>query len=227
MISQLSPTLHSIATQIDPKDLLLTRNAWVKFTNSWPDSPSKWATGRLFRVYSDPILVQYPVTRLVVKDNYIDLDLSNATNGLNLYPENEYILYQIAVGMSSGDYEMITYVPADKYAFRLGQSSMFPSLTSATLVHLGSHSPADSPVDSPLFYLYVVKDAPEFIQRLIVSTGVEYEKMTLKFFINKCQLREIERPKQPESANDPSWIEFHRMEDRAMLLNYYTDMSGF
>lgn len=213
MISQLSPLFHRVNTFVDPRDLLLVRGSWVKFSDRWPDSPAKWARGNSFAVNETPVLTRYPATKTVVSDNYVDLTLDNSSNGLKLYPEDEFVLYQIAVGLKDGDYMVQTYVPADRYVYSLGESSMWPNVTSATLQYLGAKYPEDTPADSPLWFLYVIKDSPAFILRLLTSPGVDYEKETIEFTVNKCRLERV--------------VLSLEQIDKALLLTYYTELTGF
>jgi hypothetical protein len=50
--------------------------------------------------------------------------------------------------------------------------------------------------------------------RLYVDAGVDFDKVTVEFNINKCQLEEIEKP-TPEQL------------DKALLLRWYEEYRGF
>ncbi|MDP3064736.1 MAG: hypothetical protein Q8O40_16270 [Chloroflexota bacterium] len=213
MITELSPLFAKVATSVKPEDLLLQKGRWVRFTDQWPDS-HKWATDKLFEVEHEPLLVPYAASYILPGADYKDIDLSNATAGLKLYPEDEGVLYQITLGLKPGNYLVHTYVPVNNYIYALGDTTMYPDVTSATLKYLGAKRPADSPSTAPLWSLYVIKDAPAFILRLYVDTGVDYDKVTVEFRINKCQLKLIESPTADQLA-------------RALRLKWHTELKGF
>jgi len=212
MITQLSPLLHRVATYVKPEELLLQKGAWVRFSNAWPDT-WKWATGKSFVVKEEPIVVPYAASYVLPGNDYKDIDLSNATDGLKLYPENESVLYQCALGFKPGEYLVHIYVPKDRYVYALGESSMYPDVADAARKYLGAKTPLDSPHTSPLLYFYFIKDMNAFYLRLYVSEGVDFEKCSVVFQINKCQLKEIElTPEQLE---------------KALLIRYYTELTGY
>lgn len=213
MITSLSPLYSKVSTYAKPEDILLQKGGWVRFTDQWPDT-YKWARGNTFAVIQEPIIVSYAVTRTAPAGDYCDIDLSNSTAGLKLYPASQNILYQMAVGLKPGNYLVQTYIPSAKYVYDLGDSSMFPDVASATLMYLGAKQYRDSPYETPLWYLYSIKDMAAFILRLLVLGGVDFEKMTLEFKINKCQLSQIIAP-TPEQI------------DKALLLRWYTELTGF
>jgi hypothetical protein len=140
--------------------------------------------------------------------------LDNSAAGLKLYPANPGVLYQIALGLKPGNYLVHLHVPVNNYVYTLGESSMYPDVTSATLKYLGAKKPEDSPHTAPLWFLYAIKNAPAFIMRLYVDAGVDFDKVTVEFNINKCQLEEIEKP-TPEQL------------DKALLLRWYEEYRGF
>jgi len=212
MITSLSPLFARVSTYTKPEDILLRKGSWIKFTSQWPDT-YKWAKGNTFVVTQEPIIVPYAVTRTAPGGDYCDVDLSNSTAGLKLYPESENILYQMAVGLKPGEYLVHTYIPTGKYVYALGESSMFPDVSSATLMYLGAKQYRDSPYETPLWYLYSIKDMSAFILRLLALGGVDFEKMTLEFKINKCQLSQIIAP-TPEQV------------DKALLLRWHTEFAG-
>ena len=212
MLSHLSPLVARVATYVKPEDLLLTKGAWVKFSAQHKKS---WARGKLFEVIDTPMLVNYPVSYILPGDDYKDIDLSNATGGLNLYPEAEYVLYQIALGFKPGDYIVHIYISGtDKYIYRLAETSMYPDISSATLKYLGAFDPESSPFDAPLLFLYAIKGVDPIYLRPYVLEGVDYEKVTMLFKINKCKLREIENPTEEQL-------------ERALYIPYYEELTGW
>jgi hypothetical protein len=215
MLSNLSPLLARVNTYVKPEDLLLQKGSWVNFSNLFTQP---WAKGNLFEVAEEPVLVRYARSYTLPASDWKDLDLSNATNGLNLYPGDEDVLYQIAIGFKPGEYLTHVYIPKDKPIYRLGESSMYPVTDSgstdyATLKYLGAYNPGDSPYDSPLLFLYAIKDVTAFYLRPLILEGVDYDKVTIGFYINKCKLKEIEKPSKEQL-------------ERAKRIEYYTEMTG-
>jgi len=213
MITELSPLFSQVATTVRPEDILLQKGSWVRFSNKWPDT-HKWAKGKVFFVAEEPIIVPHAASYKIPGSDYKDIDLSNATGGLLLYPENEGILYQAAVGLKPGQYLVHTYIPTNKYVYALGESSMWPDVSSATMKYLGAKKYEDSPYESPLWFLYFIKDMSAFILRLLVLESIDYEKVTLEFKVNKCQLKEIEGPTMEQI-------------EKALLLRWHTEFGGF
>lgn len=198
MLKHLSQLLANVATTVRPQDLLLTRGSWVYFTNK---HKKKWASGKLFEVNKEPILVNYPVSYVLPGDDYKEIDLSNATNGLNLYPEEEKTLYEIGVGFKDGEYIVHIWIPTtDSYIYRLNESTMYPAITNATLKYLGAFNPETSPAKMPLLYFYVIKDIEAFHLTPYVLELVDFEKVTIEFKINKCKLAEIIDPTDEQIA---------------------------
>lgn len=211
MITSLSPLYHKVATYASPQEILLQKGSWVHFSDAWPD-PYKWAKNKTFVVREEPLIVSFASTYTVPGGDYKEIDLSNATAGIKLYPEEEGMLYQCAVGINLGQFVVHTYVPKDKYVYTLGDSTMWPNIANAVNMYLGIKTHEDSPSDSPLWYLYFIKDEPAFYLRLLALASVEFEKMTLKYKINKAPLAEIINP-TPEQV------------EKALLIRYYTQFS--
>lgn len=214
MITELSPLLHRAATEVKPEKLLLSKDAWVYFSKAWSDN-WKWAAGKLFRVSREPLLVRYPVSYVLPGSDYKNLDLSNSTSGLKLYPEQEGVLYQCAVGFKPGDYITGIYCPStSKYVYQLGEASMFPDVADPSKRYMGAKSPSDSPYEAPLLFLYFIKDGPAFYLQPYVLESASYEKVTIEFNINKCQLEEVAGPTQEQI-------------DQARRIDYYTELTGY
>lgn len=213
MISQLSPALSRVSIEARPQDLFLQKESWVYFSPAWPDT-WKWAKGKLFRVREEPIIVPYAVSKILPASDYCDIDLSNSTAGLKLYPEDEGVLYETALGFKSGNYIIHIYVPKDKYVYHLGESSMYPDVTDADKKYLGAKRPSDSPAGSPLLFLYFIKDAPSFYLRLYVLDAPDFEKVSIEFNINKLRLEEIPSPTEEQIK-------------KAKRIEYYTNLVGY
>lgn len=214
MITELSPLLSRVSTEVKPEDILLTKRSWVFFSEKWPDT-WKWCSGKLFEVSEEPILVRYLTSRILPGADYVNLDLSNATSGLKLYPEQEGVVYQCAVGFKPGNYIVNIYSPStQKYIYQLGDSTMFPEVSNADTRYLGAKSPEDSPADSPLLYLYFIKNGPKIYLQPYVLESDSFEKITIKFAINKCKLKEV------TGATDD-------MKNKARRVAFYQEMTGF
>jgi len=226
MIVETSPAFASVATSVRPEDLLLRQNSWVKFTGAWPDNHD-WATdrvldqithkttriGKVFTV-TQAVLVPVPYSYLLPGSDYKKLDLSNSSSGLKLYPEDELVIYEIAVGMKKGDYILHIYIPTNKYVFALADSTMSPDVTDDDYRFVGARQPSDSPADHPLLKMYAIKDMAAFQLWLYALKSVAYEQATLQFYVNKCRLSEILNP-LPEQRQ------------KAMTIEYFTEMTGF
>jgi len=218
MIYEISPLLAKTAISVKPEDILLQKGAWVKFSSAWPGT-HKWASGKLFVVSAEPILVPYAISRIIPEDDYCDIDLSNSDSGEKLYPENEGVLYQIAVGMKPGDYLVHFYLPSPRYIYHLGEASMFPDVASSTLRYLGAKRPEDSPADAPLWFLFAIKDMPPITLRPYVETGGDdatqaFEKCTFMLKINKCLLDEVKNPSKEQI-------------ERAFLIRWRDELLGY
>lgn len=214
MITQLSALLHRAATSVEPEKLLLTSKppSWVHFSQSWPDT-HKWARGKYFKVIRTQ-LVNYPASYILPGDDYADVDLSNSSAGLKLYPTSEGVLYEIALGMKPGDYLLHIFIPKDRYIHALADPSMTPDITNPDLKYLGAKTWKDSPYTGPLLKLYCIKDMPAFILRHYVLEGVDFEECTIEYNVNKCQLEVIEDPSQQQV-------------EQAMEIPWHEDMRGF
>lgn len=213
MLTQLQQLFGKVATQVKPEDLFLQKESWVYFEKEWPDT-WKWCSGKLFRVKEEPVIVPYAASYTLPASDYKKIDLSNSTAGLKLYPEDEGVLYETALGFKPGDYITHIYCPAEKYIYHLGESSMYPDLTSATLKYLGAKRPSDSPAGAPLLFLYFIKNGPAMYLWPYILENVAYEKVTFEFTINKLRLEEIPSPTEDKIR-------------KARKIHYYTNLIGF
>jgi len=189
MIVNLAPTLKAVSTYVKPEDLMLQRGGWVYFTASWPDT-HKWCRDKTFEV-DRSLVVNYASSYIIPGGDYKDIDLSNAAGGVKLYPTGEGVLYEILLGLKPGEYLVHVYVPKDRYIYSLAESSMTPNVEDPLLKYLGALRWTDSPHNCPLIKLYAVKDMPAFILRLYALEGVDFEKVTIEWHVNKCELKEI------------------------------------
>jgi hypothetical protein len=243
MLTELSPTLTHSTVAVKPDELLLQKGSWVRFTKAWGQDQA-WAADKTFEVVNDPLVVKYPISRKVPTGHYADLDLSNLVNPVGgtmpainasfswqMYPVQTYNLYQISVGFKRGDYFVQTYIPASKFIYTVGASVIYPDMNSTIWRYLGAKYPKDSPAESPVWYLYTMWNMVPIILRLYCD-GPDYDKMTLEFKINKCQLAEINlrtvaAQLQMDTADLRVTSELKRIHDKALLLPYYTEMVGY
>lgn len=208
MISHLSPVLKRVATEVRPQDLLLTKGAWVRFSDKFPD-PYKWAKGKLFEVEKEPLIVPYAASYTLPGSDYKDVDLSNSTAGIKLYPESEGVIYECLIGLKPGEYLVHIYITKDKYVYALGESTMYPQIGDASKKYLGAFKPEDTPAECPLLKLYFINAIPAFILRFYVLESVDFDKCTALLWLNKCRLQEVAAPtkEQVDRAKLISWAE--------------------
>ncbi|GAJ10855.1 unnamed protein product, partial [marine sediment metagenome] len=139
------------------------------FTEAWPDA-HKWAKGKYWEI-KETVLVSYDRGYILPGDDLAtagistkNLDLSNATAGLKLYPESEGVAYEILIGLKPGNYQIGLYIPGiNDYLLALGDTSMYPDLTDSERKYLAAITPDDSSYDNPLLKLWAVKDMAAWI----------------------------------------------------------------
>lgn len=223
MLTELSPTLTRSLTSVKPEDLLLKKGSWIQFSNAWVGDQN-WAAGKSFEVANEPLVVKYPVSRRAPAAHYCDIDLSNLVNpsstipaataifSWQMYPVKTQQLYQIAVGLKPGNYFVQTFIPANKYIYTVGATSVYPDINSPIWRYLGAKYPKDSPAEAPVWFIYTLWNMVPIILRLYAD-GADFEKMTIEFKINKCQLA-------PKVLTD-------EQRARALLLEYSSELVGF
>ncbi len=92
---------------------------------------------------------------------------------------------------------------------------MFPDLGSPFYRYLGAKKPSNSPDTGPLWFLYAIFNQPAFILAPYVD-GVDFEKVVITLFINKCQLGPVSDQARLAEA-----------QKKALLIEYYTELQGF
>lgn len=163
------------------------------FTEAWPDA-HKWAKNKYWEI-KETALVSYDKGYILPGDDSKNLDLSNATAGLKLYPESESVIYEVLIGLKPGNLQLGIYIPGvNDYLLALGDTSMYPDLTDTERKYLAAITPDDTPYDNPLLKLWFIKDMASFILKLYVLSGIDYEKCVLGFRIAKHRLKEIPKP---------------------------------
>jgi hypothetical protein len=200
MLTQLSPAMARVAVQARPQDLFLQKGSWVHFSNVWPGGEHEWATGKIFVVKDETIVVTFPVSYIVPENDYIDIDLTTAgttfsKTQLALYPTKKGVLYQAGLGIKKGNFFVQLGIPAaQQYVYKLGQSFMYPNLADTNLKFLGKKDASDSPENTPLFFLYFINNQPHMFLRLYADFGQDFEKCGLVFYVNKCNLQLAQNP---------------------------------
>lgn len=170
--------------RIAPATRILLVNHWVKFSDKFPDSLDH-IKGKAARILKQQ-QVNYELSWIVKEDCYKDINLSNEDSGEKLYPDVADNLYEVLIGFKPGNYLCHVFFPADYPIYRLDYPDMSTLISSDSLKYLGAIKPSDSPVDNPVFKLYLVYRLKPVILRLYADDGVDYEKISLQFSINRC-----------------------------------------
>ncbi|GAI08121.1 unnamed protein product, partial [marine sediment metagenome] len=170
---------------------ILLVNHWVKFSNRFPDTLDH-VKGKAARILKQQ-QVSYELSWIIKEDCYKDINLSNEDAGEKLYPDVADNLYEVLIGFKPGNYLCHVFFPADYPIYRLDYPDMSPLISSDAYKYLGAIKPSDSPVDNPTFRLYLVFRLKPVILRLYADDGVDYEKISLQFSINRC-LMSFETP---------------------------------
>ena len=199
----------SLATVSPGVPKLLQEKYFVRFTDKWPETLSH-VRGKFFQVEKTN-QVPYDLSYIIPSADYKDVDLSNATGGERIYPENTRTLYETLIGFKPGNYLVHFYIPAGEYMHRLEYSGMTPDVSHATRRYLGARKPEDSPYDDKRIFTYSVYHLEPLILRLFVDSGIDYEKVVLGLLVNKCYLKEIATPTAEQ-------------ERLAKIIRYYTEL---
>ncbi len=193
MITNLAPAFGRVSVGVRPQDLFLQKGSWVQFSKVWP-AEHAWAAGNLFTVSQDPVVVTFPMSWTIPGGDYVDINLATVpsaftTTLLNMYPAKQGVVYQAAVGIKQSDFFVQIGIPAaQQYVYKLGASYMYPLITDPNLKYLGEKTFNDSPLNAPLLFFYLINNMPYFFLRVYALEGKNWEKCTLNFYVNKCQL---------------------------------------
>lgn len=174
------------------------RPNYLYFTPAWPGSHD-WASGKYFKIVKTPIPTPFSRSYTLPASDYKNLDLSNASGGLNLYPDTKGQVHEILIGFKPGNYVIQFEIPSGVFLTRLPQASMIPSTSDATLKYLGAVNPEDSPHNDPTVKIWAIKDMPAVTMRLLLPSGVDFDKCTAVFKIARHVLKEI-----PIKVKDPA-----------------------
>lgn len=181
---------------IPPK--LLQEGYLVHFDSDWPSTHDA-IREKTFRI--DAVnQVPYDIPYTLPAADYRDVDFSNGSGTFqeSMYPENNDSLFEVLVGFKPGNYLTHWYIPLGKSIHQLEYAQMYPDLTDTKRKYLGARQPKDSPYEDPRIKLYFVKDLAPLIMRVYVLAGVDYEKCTVGYTVNKCQMQEIEEPTEEQ-----------------------------
>lgn len=216
MITELAAAFARVSVEARPQDLFLKKGSWVQFSKQWP-AEHAWASGKIFSVSQEPVIVTFPMSWIIPGGDYVDVNLATVptaftTTVLNLYPAKQGVLYQAAIGLKNYDFFMQIGIPAaQQYVYKLGASYMYPIITDANLKYLGQKTYKDSPDTAPLLFFYFINNQPFFFLRLYALEGKDFEKISVVFYINKCQL-------EPAVGANPQ---------QALLVPYYSELTEY
>ena len=174
--------------RIKPEARILLVNHWVRFSDAFPGDLDH-VKGKTFRIVKQQ-QVHYPLSWILKEACYKDINLSNEDTGEKLYPNVGDNLYEVLIGFKPGNWFCIPYFPADQPIYRLDYSDMSPVISNAAHKYLAAIRPEDTPVENPVFKLYLVYNLKPVYLRLYADDGVDYEKVTLEFIINRCKLEQ-------------------------------------
>ena len=174
---------------------MLKPGEYVKFTGY--DFTDYIHAGDIFYIDKTQQIV-YEQNIILPSNDYTQLDLSSeTTTSLGLYPENVNTLYEILIGFKGGK-DMLIYpqIPAGKFFARLEKPELFPNFTTPTLRYLGFYDVETTPYDEPKLRVHTVKDLEPLIF-IIYNDGSDYEKLVMKFIVNKCKMVRISTEEAP------------------------------
>lgn len=170
--------------RIKPAVKVLLVNQFVKFSNKFPSALAH-VKGKTARIAAQQ-QVTYELSWILKEAYYRDINLSNEDTGEKLYPDVSENIYEMLIGFKPGNYFVHVYFPADYPIYRLDYPDMYPLISSASLKYLGAIKPSDSPVENPTFKLYLVYELKPIILRIYADDGVDYEKISMQFTVNRC-----------------------------------------
>ena len=177
---------------VSPKVKILLPDWWIKFSNGFPDSLNHVKNKTMHIVKNTQ--VTYELSWIVKEACYMDVNLSNEDTAEKLCPDDPNNLYEMILALRPGNYYIIPYFPAETPIYRLDYSTMTPLPSSSALKYLGIIRPEDSPIENPTFKLYLVYKLKPVILRVVADDGVDYEKITIDFLINRCLMEEKPLP---------------------------------
>ncbi len=188
MFDQNTGSTHKIITSQDKLHGVSPRPNHIYFSKAWPMGN---VADKFYEISDTKPILSFVESRTIPGSDYINLDLSNATSGLKLYPETTGRVHEILVGFKPGNYVTQIDVPSGTPITRLPESSMIPSTTDATLKYLNAKNPEESPAFSPNLKFWAIKDMDAIVLRPVVLSGVDYELITITFMVAMHTITEV------------------------------------
>jgi hypothetical protein len=179
-----------------PHPRVLLPGHWIKISDNFPDSLDYLKSGKTGKTYriAKSVQVTYPLDYTIKEACYKDINLSDENAGVKLYPYAKGNMYEMLIGLHEGNYYIIPYFPSGQPVYRLDYSTMTPLVSDASLKYIGNIKPSDSPVENPVFKLYLFYKLDPIILRIVADDGVDYTKVILEFTVNRCALEEDTPP---------------------------------
>lgn len=176
----------------------------LHFTPRWPGTHD-WASGKYFKIKKTAVTHFAKSYTIPGANDYKEIDLSNSTAGIKLYPDSKGNVHEILLGFKPGNYIWQVDVPNNKSLTKLPESSMIPSKTDADLIYLNAWNPEDSPHTNPTQKFWAVKDMPAIVIRLIALAGNDFERCTMDIRVAEHELEEL--ASKPDVATPIFWHE--------------------
>jgi len=182
--------------QVPPR--LLQEGYLVHFGGDWP-STFGHIREKTFRINAVNTF-KHDLAYIIPEDDYRDVDFSNGSGDYqeSIYPEKYETLQEVALGFKVGNYLVHWLIPADRYIHQYEFAGMYPDITDANKKYIGATNPEDSPYTDPRVKFYLIKDLAPLIMRLYVNDGIDYEKIVVGLWVNKCKLEEVPAPSSDE-----------------------------
>ncbi|MCD6407235.1 hypothetical protein J7L81_05135 [Candidatus Aerophobetes bacterium] len=166
---------------------LVNTGMYVYFKGGWGETGKG---EKVYRVRSVQRFSRY-ASKIIKRWSYDDFDLSNASGGLGMYPENMLSMYELAIGMK-GDTLLYVRLPSTRYFNMLEKSGFEPAEDLSENKYVGPYTKADIPFDAnpPVLRIVTVKNLDTIVLRAYADS-FEDEKTVLRFVVNRCRLEEI------------------------------------
>lgn len=171
---------------------------YLKFSDQWRFD---WCSGKFFEI-TQSILVPYSVSYILPESDYKDLNLSNESGALNLYPTRNYEVNEMLVGFRPGLYLTHIYIPQNQYVLSLAASGMYPDVTDTDKRYLGAQHWTQSPYWDPTLKLWDIYDMNPWYLRPYVLQGANFEKVTIELWVKRHRLKEV--GEQPNFTTIPT-----------------------
>jgi len=179
---------------------LLLDSHIVVFSSKFTGETERFASK--YFVVENPAQVSYDRWYILPNADFLDIDLANAATGKeNIYPDAVDELCEVLLGFNDGQYLVYPIMPSpDRYFYKLGYSGMIPDRAHANRRYLGAWKPVDSPYIEPMIRLTFVKDLTPMLLRTYIDSTDDYEKVVMRYVINRCTIRELKTPTSEQKA---------------------------